>query len=77
VSKTGIVLNKKEGEIIMNEKEAQKVVEILLFADTECCNCAGELVWRFIHAFPEYSELVKKMYEDRYDMPLDTKLDYQ
>lgn len=46
----------------MTNEEAEKVLRIMCTADNECETCAGELMDKFVEAFPEYKGLADEVY---------------
>jgi len=55
----------------MNKDEARKVLEILSKADGGCEFCARELFNHFIQEFPEFSNLAKTVFREKFNRNLD------
>lgn len=56
----------------MNKKEAQKVIKILLECDGGCEYCSASLLKLFCKEFPDYIELSKKSFQERFGKELDS-----
>ncbi|MBE8540147.1 hypothetical protein [Geoglobus acetivorans] len=55
----------------MNTGEAKKVLEILARADGGCEFCARELFHIFIHEFPEFSDMAKAIFREKFNKDLE------
>jgi len=55
----------------MTKEEAQKMCEIMTTADGDCIECAYYLIEKFIKAFPEFKELGKSVYVQKFDTPFE------
>ncbi len=51
----------------MNREEAKKVLEIMASADGGCVFCAKELFIQFIKEFPEFSDLARKIFREKFE----------
>ncbi len=54
----------------MVEKEAKKVIEIMLTVDGDCYHCAAQLIGKFCLICPEYRQLAVEMYKKEFDKSL-------
>ena len=55
----------------MEKDEAIKILQILSKADGGCEFCAKELFSYFVEEFPEFSELAKTIFKERFNKDLD------
>ena len=51
----------------MNREEAEKVLRIMITADGYCPTCAYRLFDKFLKEFPEFKELVKKIWKEIFE----------
>ena len=52
----------------MTRDEAKIVLDIMKTADSECWDCAGKLFNRFIKQYPQYMDLAKDIYQNKFNV---------
>ncbi len=55
----------------MRKEEAEEVIKIMLSADGGCEYCVAELLESFCTGFPDYKELAKTAFRDRFGIKLE------
>jgi len=51
----------------MRKDEAEEIIKILLTVNGGCHYCARELLDLFLESFPEYIDLVNKLYKNKFN----------
>jgi len=55
----------------MDNREAEKIIRILLACDGGCEYCAAEQISLFCNEFPEYTQEAKKSFLEKFGKELD------
>ena len=50
----------------MTKREAKNVASIMIGADGSCPYCAGSLIEDLITSYPQYEDVIKQVYKDKY-----------
>jgi len=55
----------------MKKEEGEDIIKIMLSADGGCKYCVADLLQLFCTEFPDYKELAKKAFRDKFGVKLE------
>ena len=61
----------------MNKEEAGRVIKILLLCDVRCGYCISEMLWLLCKEFPDYEQIAKNAFNEKFGKELNIKLGKQ